>query len=46
MTGGEVLDLFRDLNEEGVAFLVVTHEADTTERAQRVVHIRDGEIEA
>ena len=45
-TGGEVLDLFRDLNEEGVAFLVVTHEAETTERARRVVHIRDGEIEA
>ena len=46
VTGGEVLDLFRDLNEEGVAFLVVTHEAETTERARRVVHIRDGEIEA
>ncbi len=46
VTGGEVLDLFRDLNEEGVAFLVVTHEAETTERSRRVVHIRDGEIEA
>ena len=35
VTGGEVLDLFRDLNAEGVAFLVVTHEAETTDRARR-----------
>ena len=37
-----MLDLFRDLNDEGTAFLVVTHEVDTTARAKRVVSIRDG----
>ncbi len=42
VTGAEVLDLFRDLNDEGTAFLVVTHEVDTTARAKRVVSIRDG----
>ena len=44
VTGAEVLDLFKDLNDEGVAFLIVTHEADTTARAKRVVSIRDGLI--
>ena len=44
VTGAEVLDLFRDLNDEGTAFLVVTHEADTTARAKRVISIRDGHV--
>jgi putative ABC transport system ATP-binding protein len=44
ITGAGVLDLFRDLNDEGTAFLIVTHESDTTARAKRIVNIRDGLI--
>ncbi len=46
-TGGEVLDLFADLNEsEGTAVLVVTHEPRVTERAARTVRLADGEVRA
>jgi len=43
-TTGEVLNLFDDLNHEGITILLVTHEKDVGERAQRVVHFRDGQI--
>jgi putative ABC transport system ATP-binding protein len=39
-----VLNLFDDLNHEGITILLVTHEKDVGERAQRVVHFRDGQI--
>jgi putative ABC transport system ATP-binding protein len=43
-TTAEVLNLFDDLNREGITILLVTHEKDVGERAQRVVHFRDGQI--
>lgn len=43
-TTAEVLNLFDDLNREGVTILLVTHEKDVGDRAQRVVHFRDGQI--
>lgn len=43
-TTAEVLNLFDDLNHEGITILLVTHEKDVGERAQRVVHFRDGQI--
>lgn len=45
-TTAEVLNLFDDLNREGITILLVTHEKDVGERAQRVVHFRDGQIVA
>ncbi|ACY99983.1 MULTISPECIES: ABC transporter ATP-binding protein [Thermomonospora] len=45
-TGHEVMDLLARLNaEQGVAVVLVTHEADIAERARRQIHIRDGRIE-
>lgn len=43
-TTAEVLNLFDDLNGEGITILLVTHEKDVGDRAQRVVHFRDGQI--
>ena len=38
--------LFEKLHEEGNTIIVVTHEPDIAERAQRVLTIRDGQIES
>ena len=46
-TGAEVLDLFARLHaEEGTAIVVVTHERETCDRADRMVLLRDGRVEA
>jgi putative ABC transport system ATP-binding protein len=43
-TTNEVLNLFDELNREGITILLVTHEHDVGERAQHVVTFRDGSI--
>ncbi|MEB3318258.1 MAG: ABC transporter ATP-binding protein [Cyanobacteriota bacterium] len=43
-TTTEVLNLFDELNQEGITILLVTHEEEVGARAQRVVHFRDGRI--
>ena len=40
----EVLDLFDDVSAGGRTILVITHEEEVAERAQRVVRFRDGHI--
>ena len=46
VSGTNVLDLMRELNEElGVTFLFSTHDPMVMERARRVVHIKDGQVE-
>ena len=44
-TGAEILALFRSLHEAGQTIVLVTHEHDIAENAQRQVHLRDGKIE-
>jgi len=43
-TGSRVLDLFDDLHARGNTLLLVTHERHVAERAERIVHVRDGEL--
>jgi len=43
-TSEEVMDLFTDLNRQGLTIAVVTHEPDIAGYAQRVVTFRDGAI--
>jgi len=43
-TSEEVMNLFTDLNRQGLTIVVVTHEPDVAEYAQRVVTFRDGAI--
>ncbi|MBM5800779.1 MAG: ABC transporter ATP-binding protein [Cyanobacteria bacterium K_DeepCast_35m_m2_023] len=45
-TTGEVLDIFDDLHRSGMTVVMVTHEDDVAARAQKVIHFRDGRIEA
>lgn len=44
-TGGDILDMIDGLNAEGVTVIVVTHDRHVAERAERVVHLRDGLVE-
>src|SRR5213075_318578 len=41
-TSVEVMGLFQDLNDQGLTVLLVTHEADISEHARRVVVFKDG----
>lgn len=43
-TGVEILALFRELSSKGNSIIMVTHETDVANEAERIVHIRDGKI--
>ncbi len=44
-TGEVVLDTFQKLNsEQGRTIILITHELDVAEHAQRIIHVRDGNI--
>ena len=44
-TTGEVLDLFDELHrQQGMTILLVTHEQDVADRAERIVHFHDGRL--
>lgn len=44
-TGGEILDLFENLNRDGHTLIIVTHDESVKKRATRTINIKDGEIE-
>jgi putative ABC transport system ATP-binding protein len=43
-TGEEVMDIFKRLNKEGKAIVIITHEMNIAEHAKRAIHIIDGRI--
>jgi putative ABC transport system ATP-binding protein len=43
-TGGEILALFRRLNQDGTTLVVVTHDEQLASEASRVIHMLDGRI--
>lgn len=43
-TGVEIMNLFQELNREGVTLIMVTHDTDLARQAKRVIQIRDGRI--
>ncbi|WP_287129919.1 ABC transporter ATP-binding protein [Candidatus Cyanaurora vandensis] len=44
-TGQEVLNLFEELNQEGLTLVVITHDQEVGDRAHRIVRLRDGMLE-
>ncbi|MCG8589679.1 MAG: ABC transporter ATP-binding protein [Proteobacteria bacterium] len=44
-TGGEILQLLRELHADRTTLVVVTHDPRIGEQAERQIHIRDGQIE-
>jgi putative ABC transport system ATP-binding protein len=45
-TGAAVIDLLMDLNAQGVAVVVITHEHEVADRFPRTISIRDGLVES
>jgi putative ABC transport system ATP-binding protein len=45
-TGDEIMALFARLHGEGNTIILVTHENDVAQRADRVIHVRDGTVES
>lgn len=44
-SGKQVMELFEELNEEGVTIVMITHDAHVASKAKRVIHIIDGMIQ-
>jgi putative ABC transport system ATP-binding protein len=43
-TSYQLMDLFHQLNQDGLTILIVTHEHDIAERTRRTIRLRDGRI--
>ncbi|HET6457078.1 MAG TPA: ABC transporter ATP-binding protein [Armatimonadota bacterium] len=43
-TRDSIFELFRELNEEGLAIILATHDAELAERVDRVIRIQEGRI--
>ena len=45
-SGAQVMGILEDLNNKGHTIILVTHETSTAEFADRIIRIRDGEVES
>jgi putative ABC transport system ATP-binding protein len=44
-TSFEIMEIFEKLHQEGNTIIIVTHEADISEHAHRIIRLRDGMVE-
>ena len=40
----EIISIFRQLNQDGITVIIVTHEADIASQTQRIIHLLDGKV--
>jgi putative ABC transport system ATP-binding protein len=45
-TSIEVMKIFKEINDEGVTVLIVTHEKDISEMTNKIIRLKDGLIES
>jgi len=43
-TGGEILELFHEIHNDGRSIVMVTHDPEIAKHAGRIVYLRDGQI--
>lgn len=43
-TGVQIMEMFTELNQEGVTVILVTHEAEIASYAERTIFVRDGKL--
>lgn len=43
--GSQIMDIFRSLNNQGMTIIMITHEPNIAECADKVYHILDGELQ-
>ncbi len=43
-TGEEIMGIFQKLNRDGITIILVTHEHDVAQHAERIISVRDGVI--
>lgn len=43
-SGDDVMELFEELNNDGVTIVMITHEPEIAQHAKRIMYIRDGEL--
>ena len=45
-SGRQVMDLFRQLNQEGITIIMITHSMEVAQEADKIYYIRDGVLTA
>ncbi len=44
-TSGEIIEIFNELNKEGITIILITHDINIAKKAKRIVKIFDGSLE-
>ena len=44
-SGAQIMDIFRQLSEDGMTILMITHELAVAKRADKIFHILDGKLQ-
>ena len=44
-TSYDVMEIFKEVNNEGITMIIVTHEHDIAKMTNRIIHLKDGLIE-